>query len=331
MKTAFLAFTDKGLALAKRLASQLGGSAERCGGEITLTSWTHQHFKQGNALVFVGAAGIAVRAIAPYCRSKALDPAVVVVDECAHFAVPLLSGHLGGANNLARKIASVCGAVSVITTATDANGVFAVDEWAKQQGCAVAEIERIKHVSGKLLAGESIKMQSNWAVQGTAPNGVVLASAGDEPDFCLTVHSDDTQALHIVPHIGVLGVGCRRGVAVQQLEEAFAAFIKNHRLFAQCITCAASIDLKQDEAGLLEFCANHGWDVSFYSAEQLKSVQGQFTPSNFVQNVTGVDNVCERAAVLKSKGELAVRKQAGGGVTFALALMPFLPKWSDDE
>ena len=97
-----------------------------------------------DALIFVGAVGIAVRAIAPHCRNKAVDPAVVVLDECGHFAVPILSGHLGGANDLARALAAVCGAVPVITTATDANGVFAVDAWARHQNCAVLEPGRIK-------------------------------------------------------------------------------------------------------------------------------------------------------------------------------------------
>ena len=102
-----------------------------------------RQFAGSDALVFVGAVGIAVRAIAPHCQSKAQDPAVVVLDECGRFAVPILSGHLGGANDLARALAAVCGAVPVITTATDANGLFAVDEWAKAQGCAALEPERI--------------------------------------------------------------------------------------------------------------------------------------------------------------------------------------------
>ncbi len=104
---------------------------------------------QSDALIFVGAAGIAVRAIAPHCKSRPADPAVVVVERCGRFAVPRSAGHLGGANDLARAIAAVCGAVPVITTATDAHGIFAVDEWAKHQNCMVLEPERIKLVSGK--------------------------------------------------------------------------------------------------------------------------------------------------------------------------------------
>ena len=134
MTRAYLAFTEKGLALAQKLAAAYPGSVARCGRDgVRLADWTAAQFAGQEALIFVGAVGIAVRAIAPHCRSKATDPAVVAVDECGHFAVPLLSGHLGGANDLAQALAAVCGAVPVITTATDANGIFAVDEWAKHQ------------------------------------------------------------------------------------------------------------------------------------------------------------------------------------------------------
>jgi len=319
MTRAYLAFTDTGLALARRLADALPGSVDRCGsGGVSLAGWTALQFAQSDALVFVGAVGIAVRAIAPHCRSKASDPAVVVLDECGRFAVPVLSGHLGGANNLARALAAVCGAVPVITTATDAHGIFAVDEWAKHQNCTVLEAERIKHVSSKLLAGQSVRFAAEFSVQGTPPAGVDPARTPAEADFALTL-SPAGDALHLVPRIGVLGIGCRRGTCAEQLEAAFADFCARHSLAPACIAAAASIDLKADEAGLLAFCRAQGWPITFYSAEQLRALSGPFTPSPFVQSVTGVDNVCERAAVLASGGCIRIPKQAGGGVTFALA------------
>lgn len=327
MSRAYLAFTEKGMALAHRLARALPGSVSRCGaGGVRLAEWTSAQFAQADALIFVGAVGIAVRAIAPHCKSKATDPAVVVLDECGRFAVPLLSGHLGGANALARALAEACGAIPVITTATDANGVFAVDEWAKAQGCAVLEPERIKLVSGALLAGHTVRLASDWPVQGTPPAGVDPARTPAEADFALTL-SPAGDALHLVPRIGVLGIGCRRGTCAEQLEAAFADFCARHSLAPACITAVASIDLKADEAGLLAFCRTHGWPITFYSAEQLRALPGPFTPSPFVQSVTGVDNVCERAAVLASGGCIRIPKQAGGGVTFALALCPYAPDW----
>lgn len=327
MSRAYLAFTEKGMALAHWLARALPGSVSRCGaGGVRLAEWTSTQFAQADALIFVGAVGIAVRAIAPHCKSKATDPAVVVLDECGRFAVPLLSGHLGGANALARALAEACGAIPVITTATDANGVFAVDEWAKAQGCAVLEPERIKLVSGALLAGHTVRLASDWPVQGTPPAGVDPARTPAEADFALTL-SPAGDALHLVPRIGVLGIGCRRGTCAEQLEAAFADFCARHSLAPACIAAAASIDLKADEAGLLAFCRAHGWPITFYSAEQLRALSGPFTPSPFVQSVTGVDNVCERAAVLASGGCIRIPKQAGGGVTFALALCPYAPDW----
>ena len=324
MTRAYLAFTEKGLTLAETLAAEYPGSVTRCGkGGVHLADWTSQQFAQSDALIFVGAVGIAVRAIAPHCKSKASDPAVVVLDECGQFAVPILSGHLGGANDLARALAAVCGAIPVITTATDANGVFAVDEWAKHQNCAVLEPERIKLVSGKLLAGETVHFVSDWLISGQTPAGVTAAGT---PDFALTLTPADN-ALHLVPRIGVLGVGCRRGTSAKALEAEFTAFCQEHSLAPQCITAAASIDLKQNEEGLLTFCKKHGWPVEFFSAEQLRQAPGSYTPSAFVQSITGVDNVCERAAVLASGGTIFLPKQAGGGVTFALAVCPYAPDW----
>ena len=327
MTRAYLAFTEKGLVLAQTLAAALPGSVTRCSKNgPSLADWTAAEFVRSDALIFVGAIGIAVRAIAPHCRSKTTDPAVVVVDECAHFAVPILSGHLGGANELARALAAVCGAVPVITTATDANGIFAVDEWARHQNCLVLEPERIKLVSGKLLAGNAVFYWSEFSLSGTVPAGLSAAQTQQQADFALTL-SPAGNALHLVPRIGVLGIGCKRGTPAAQLEAAFASFCAAHSLAPQCITAAASIDLKQNEPGLLDFCRAHGWPVQFFSAEQLRAVPGQFTPSPFVQSITGVDNVCERSAVLASTGAIYIPKQAGGGVTFALALRPFAPDW----
>lgn len=330
MSRAYLAFTAKGEALAHRLAEALPGSVSRCGGDVTLKGWTAEHFAQDEALIFVGAVGIAVRAIAPHCRSKATDPAVVVVDEGGNFAVPLLSGHLGGANALARALAGICGAVPVITTATDVNGLFAVDLWAKAQNCAVLEPERIKHVSGALLAGQTVRYWSPWPVAGEAPAGVEKTDAPEAADFALTL-TPQGGALHLVPRIGVLGVGCRRGTTAQQLEEAFAAFCAASGLSPAAVCAAASIDLKKDEPGLAAFCKAHGWPITFYPADELRAVPGQFTPSAFVASVTGVDNVCERSAVKASGGTLLLPKTAGGGVTLALAVRPFAPDWRTEQ
>ena len=326
MKLAYLSFTEKGRQLAGRLAAALGGSVQRCGASCSLEAWTAAHFSQSDGLVYVGAAGIAVRAIAPHLKSKTTDPAVVVVDECARYAIPILSGHLGGANDLARAIGRVCGALPVLTTATDVNGVFAVDEWAKRQNCLVLNPERIKTVSAKLLAGGTVTVQSSWPIAGQPPRNV-CQTEDRGADVLLDIHPGTGEKLHLVPRIAVLGVGCKKNVSFQTLETALAAFLTGAGVCEQAISAVASIDLKKNEPGLLDLCAAHGWPLKTYPAEQLREVEGQFTPSAFVKGVTGVDNVCERSAVLASGGTLCQGKTARDGITMALALTPYQPNW----
>lgn len=323
MKLRLISFTERGAGLARRLADILGGESCRCGGEISLGDWTRDAFARADALVFVGAVGIAVRAVAPHITSKAHDPAVVVVDELGHHVVPILSGHLGGANSLARQIAEAIGGTAVITTATDLNGAFAVDEWARLHDCAVLEPGRIKEVSGRLLAGETVSFSSCFPITGELPEGIELSDPGV---VHLGIYRREAR-LHLVPRIGVLGVGCRRGTSERTLEAAFRSFTGQTGLLESAIIAAASIDLKAEEPGLLAFCARHGWPLTTYSAQQLAAVPGSFTPSAFVRSVTGVDNVCERSAVLCSGGALEIQKRVLDGVTLALAFKPFTPDW----
>lgn len=148
MTTAVIAFTRRGTALGRSLADALGGTlhvparfAPEVGAEAysSLEGWTAWAWARADALVFVGAAGIAVRAIAPHVRDKFSDPAVVSVDEAGRFVVPLLSGHVGGANELARRVAALTGGQAAVSTATDVNGLFAVDVWARERGMAITD------------------------------------------------------------------------------------------------------------------------------------------------------------------------------------------------
>lgn len=171
-----ITFTDEGERLAKRLREQYPCRLIRCPRDGALSDWTAKGFREGRTLLFIGAAGIATRAIAPYIRHKATDPAVIVVDCGGRFVIPLLSGHLGGANGKARRIADVLGAEAVITTATDGKGVFAVDEWAKRQELAVANPDQIKTVSAALLRGDEVIFKTALPVAGTIPEGIRMAT-----------------------------------------------------------------------------------------------------------------------------------------------------------
>ena len=317
---ALVAFTGNGAALAEKLCTELGGTLQVAGGNFSLSAWTAENFPKREALIFVGAAGIAVRAIAPHIRSKDRDPAVLCLDEKGRFVIPLLSGHFGGANELACRVAVLTGGTPVITTATDLNGAFAVDLWAKKQGMTVLQPERIRQVSSAVLRGEPVQVFSPYPVAGECPAQLRPADSAEEAEVLVSFRKEETNALQLIPLTLTLGIGCRRGTAAETLEQQLSLFCEERGVHPQAICRAATIDLKREEEGLLRFCRNHGWAPVFYSAEELRAAVGNFTASDFVEAQTGVDNICERAAVLCSGGGTLVEsKYAAGGVTFALA------------
>ena len=327
MKMYCLSFTDRGEQLGEKLADEFGAYSDRCNRPMGHKEWTEKAFKEADTIVFIGACGIAVRSIAPYVVSKVTDPAVIVIDECGKFVISLLSGHLGGANDMARRIAAFLGSVPVITTATDRNDVFAVDEWSKRQHAAVLEPPKIKLVSSKILDGKTIKILTGFDVYGEIPDHLELTDRKEDADIELGVIETAEKPLHIVPLIVHLGTGCRRDTPEIAIEQAFAAFKRETGLIERSVVGCASIDLKANEAGLKEFCEFHGWSFDTYSADELNEAEGEFEGSEFVKKTTGVDNVCERAAVISSGGALVTGKFAHEGVTFAAAAEPYFPDW----
>lgn len=334
MKIGILAFSERGFTLGVRLTQYFKSTQDevavsRCNNGA-LESWTAEHFSSDDALVFVGAAGIAVRAIAPYVSSKITDPAVVVLDELGTYSVSLLSGHLGGANELATQIARFLNAIPVVTTATDRHGVFSVDTWAKKQGLTIVNPERIKWISSRLLAGEAVLLNSKFPVEGAPPAGVALTE--DSSDILVTWRTrGKAEALRLVPPVITLGVGCKKGTSVERFEEAFQLMMKKAGCHPAAVKRACSIDLKANEYGLLEFCRRHSLPFQTYPAAALASVPGYFSGSAFVKSVTGVDNVCERSAVLGSgeHGHLLTKKDAEFGITMALAIEPYAVRFAE--
>lgn len=331
-----IAFTRGGCRLGACLAEALDGklwTTDRLAPETglpacgSLREWTKARFADSEALVFVSAAGIAVRAIAPFAADKFKDPAVVSVDEAGRFAVPLLSGHVGGANDLARRIAEITGGQAVISTATDVHGLFAVDQWAREQGLVLCERETAKAVSAALLEGSPVGLRSVWPVAGTMPAGLGAEKA--ELGICIgTTMAEQpfAQTLHLIPKAVTLGIGCRRGTPAEQLREALAEFLHLAALPPAAVRGLATIDLKRNETGLLEMASGYGWPIAFFSAEELAAESGEFPPSAFVEKTTGVDNVCQRAA-RRAGGQIIVPKTVCQSVTFAAAVGAVTLRW----
>lgn len=330
MKIAVFAYSRQGCAMARRVMTHFAGNEvqpytmERFEepGFLPICrpskSFYGPIFHDVDAMVFVGSTGIAVREIAPHVRDKATDPAVVSLDELGKFCVPLLSGHIGGANDLALEIAAALGALPVITTATDINKRFSVDAWAARNGCVIDNLSRAKAVSAAILE-QDVPLCCDYPITTTLPNGVKTGNSG-EVGISISVYRDEPfeKTLRLIPKALHLGIGCRKGTPVETIREAVDEVLKAHNIDRRAVKCAATIDLKAEESGLLAFCQEQKLPVTFYSAEELKAIPGDFTSSAFVQSVTGVDNVCERAALIGAE-KLIVKKTARNGVTVALA------------
>ena len=261
---------------------------------MPLSQWVQTHFRTKNALVFIGAAGIAVRAIAPFVKDKKTDPAVIVIDEKGSFVIPILSGHIGGANELARKIASQIGARAVITTASDVNNLPAIDEFAAKNNLSINDMKLAKDFAARLLAKNS-------------------------PEFTISVYIKN-DILSLIPKCLVLGIGCKKGKSREELKNFVFETLKSYKIDIRSLVQISSVDQKKDEKAIISLAEDLKLPFVTFSAEELNSVSQKVSHSDFVEKTLGTDNVCERAVFASGAQELILPKTARNGMTLAVGM-----------
>ena len=250
------------------------------------------------------------------------DRITILLDEEGNYIIPVLSGHIGGAVQLSKTIASLTGGNEVITTASDRRGAFAIDTWAHNRGLVILNPEKIVDVTSAVLEGRQVRLSSTIPLSGNLPVELDPGYADKNADIVLSPYvSNSGNALLLSPCISV-GIGTKKGVTKRQIALAVAGFCKEYGFLRGAIRTLFTIDLKKNEEGLNEFCREEGFGLVFYSADKLSRAPGEFTASDFVKEVTGVDNVCERAAILGEGpgGVLAAKKTSYGGITLAAAI-----------
>ncbi|ORJ60280.1 cobalt-precorrin 5A hydrolase [Geothermobacter hydrogeniphilus] len=346
MTLAIIAITPGGAALARRLQEEAEGAElwlpEKLRSEEPASYFDRplsvlmpELFARVDGLVCIMAAGIVVRLLAPQLRGKQHDPAVVVVDEAGRFAISLLSGHLGGANELAREVADILGGQAVITTATDVNHLPAWDTVARRLDLKVEPVERLKLLNGLLLQAGRIVLADPQrlvsdafvAVPGVEVTRSFAAALQSRAEGLVFVtsrhlpHLDRRKNLLVLrPRCYAVGVGCNRGTDADEIETAVRDEMEKAFLSPGSISCLASIDAKQDEGGLLDAAARFGVSLKFFSKEQLNVVAVPSKPSEYALQAVGAGGVCEPAAILAAKGgRLLVKKKKNGNVTVAVA------------
>ncbi len=334
MKIAIISVTVRGCALSEKISGFLADEHEvscfsfhkSCGGNsnsfLDLNTLISEAFGKYGALVFVCACGIAVRSVAPFLRSKATDPAVVVIDDSGKFVISLLSGHLGGANALAEKIAHKINAVPVVTTATDVGGKFSPDSFAAANNLIITDLSVAKEIAAAVLKDEKIGFLSDCECKnipceietcGCFRTGVCISAETSKKPFEIT--------LNLVPKNIVVGIGCKKGTACAYIEKRVCECLSAVGIDVKRICAVVTIDIKSGEKGLNEYCEKNSLELITYSAAELMSVKGDFAKSAFVMSKTGTDNVCERS-VVKYGAKLILRKQAGCGITVSAGEKP---------
>jgi cobalt-precorrin 5A hydrolase len=326
-----IAITQSGVLLAKKIKEQFPGSViytlqkwsdaetEVIGGE--LGTFSGELFARHRTLVFIMATGIVVRSIARHLTDKTTDPAIVVMDEKGRFVISLLSGHLGGANAVASQIAEKLNATEVITTASDVNGLQSVDMIAKEHHLLIESMDDAKVITAMAVNGQKIAFRN----ESTLPLPQYFSCTEEQAEGLVIV--SNSQVLNEkIPYARLfhqnitVGVGCKRGILGNNIIAFITEQIKNCNIHPKSIRQLASIDLKQDEAGILEAATYFGVKVEFISAPEIEQIENQFTSSDFVKSNVGVSGVCEPAAFIAGGrvGKFISQKQSKEGITVAI-------------
>ncbi len=340
-RLAVWAITPNGLALGEKICSRIPDGSLFVSRNISqgchIEGWTvfdnlgreiKNRFKDFRGHVFIFSTGIAVRMIASLIESKLVDPAVVVMDDQGCHAISLLSGHLGGANELAQKMAELTGAVPVITTATDVNQLPSIDLVAKKKGLFIETPEHIKRINMAFLENKKIIIHDpEQRLTDALPESYREPAGPDQVQIDLLcswkAQKVSCETMILRPRVLCVGMGCNRNTPFEDIHQFFKDIMANEGLSLNSLYTLATIDAKKDESGLLALSRALDIPIRFYSRDELNGVDDIKTPSLMVEKHMGVKSVCEAAAILAAvNGKLILPKKKNKDITLAVAVKP---------
>lgn len=326
MKLGVIAITSGGHKLADKIATLIPEATilQKEKGQSTASLLRH-HWQRFDGFICIMAAGIVVRSIAPLIEDKAKDPCVVVMDEKARYAISLLSGHLGGGNDLALKAAALTGASPVITTASDTLELAPLDLWAQANNLVAPPRTELTKLSAKLVNCGKLYLYADVEVY-SLPPGLSLTDNPALSDIIVSHHSFQEKELDCSffrPKNLIIGSGCNRGTPAEEFEIALQEMFKELQLSTSSIRNLASIDKKNDETGLLQFASTHNWDIAFFTSTELNTLNN-LEISFAALKAVGAIGVAEPASLLSAQStQLISRKRKWKNVTMAIAQAPF--------
>lgn len=331
-----ISVTGKGDVLARRIEKELGGDLYLKSeiNDFKLNNIMNICFEKYDSIIFISSTGIAVRAISKYLISKASDPAVVVVDVCNKFSISLVSGHLGGANNLTLKVSEILGNTPVITTATDNMDILAPDVIAMNNDLIIDDLKIAKIIAGRLVNGESVYFKDDKKII-KCPKGYIETEEIQGNTLWIT-HKDsrklkneennvvsylddyqDRTVLKLIRKDIVLGIGCKRDTDSIKLFNFINETLREKNIDIRAIDRIASINIKSDEKAILDLAVRLNCDLLFFSAAEISKIEHKYQGSDFVKKSIGVSSVSEPVVELAG-GEIIVSKVKKDGMTLCI-------------
>lgn len=322
-KLSIISVTPQGDIIGSALEKHLNGKLYKKDEvkSLGLKNITEACFKEDDFIVFIASTGISVRAIAPLIKSKDKDPGVVVIDALGKFAISLLSGHLGGANELTLKVAEIINAEPVITTATDGLNVKAPDMVAKENNLHIDDMKICKDIAAALVSGEQVKFFDEDGLieipKGYGEDGSKLVIVTNKN---IVNASNYEKVLKLIRRNIVLGIGCRRDTNPLKLKEWILEELRDKNIDFRAVNLISSVELKKDEEALINLSKDLNCEFRVFSVEEIKEIEHKYEGSAFVKKTLGVGCVCEPVIEL-SGGKIIYSKTSHNGMTLSIGIM----------
>lgn len=269
-------------------------------------------FNNYDGHIFIMATGIVIRKISCLIKSKDIDPAVLVIDEGGNFVISLLSGHIGGANELTYKVANTFSLLPIITTSSDVTGKIAIDTLSQKLNCEMESLTKAKDLTSLIVDNKKVEI--------LLPNNVKIGENTNSSGVVIASNKKNIDIMRIYPKNLIVGIGCRRGTPKEEIFKALDEVMKKHNLAYESIKRVATVDIKADELGLLSLVEELQKELVIISREEIKEVEQRFKGSEFVKKQIGVSCVSEPCALLASNGngDFLEQKYIYNGITISI-------------
>lgn len=291
-----------------------------------LSDVTEKAFKNSDKIIFISSTGIAVRAVSSFIMSKDKDPGVVVVDLSSKYAISLLSGHLGGGNELTHEVSRILECEPVITTATDTMNITAPDIIAKKHGLIIDDLRKAKHIAALLVDGREVGIKDEYGIVEIG-KGYKKIDELEENSLWIT-HDKDcnnnelnfSKVLKLIKNDIVLGIGCRRNTSYEKIRDFISETFKKYNYDLRAVNKIVSVDVKKDEEGIIKFAESLGCPFETFTREEIRQVEDKYDKSEFVFKTLGVYCVCEPCVDL-SGAQVVISKIKHEGMTLAIGIL----------